>query len=444
MTILDTIVEDKKKQLKTLEDEYKDHILSYTAHEKRSLIKAIEKNHNISIIAEIKRGSPSKGLFADNLDIEEQVKIYNSGASAISVLTDENFFFGSFKDLRKVRELTTLPILCKDFIVDKIQLQIAASMGADLVLLIANVLPPKELSFLLNEAHKLGLEVLVEVHTLEEFEKIKDLDFTLCGVNNRNLEDFTVSLDTTKALADYIKASGKLVITESGIHSKSQLEELRPYHIDAALIGESLIKQSSLLNTLKLRKEPVKIKLCGLKTTAQAIVAESLQVDYIGLVFAKSKRQITINQALEIRAQIKQSKLVGVFKNQSPKYIEDIYNSCKLDFIQIHGSFDFNALEIPKSKIIRAIHYKEIHPQGFNSILFDGPRPGSGQSYNCDDINLMDNQNYILAGGLTSGNVVDKLQTLKVQAVDVSSGIEKEGTKDIELMKEFVDKVRSI
>lgn len=444
MSILDTIITYKKDHMDQLKKEYAHQVLKAKKTSKRSLIKSIEANNNMTIISEIKRGSPSKGLFSDSLDIVQQTSIYSQDASAISVLTDQNFFYGSFEDLKKVKEHTQLPVLCKDFIIDDFQLKVADYMGADLVLLIARVLSHDQLAHLLNEAYKLDLEVLVEVHSLEEFEKIKHLDFKLCGVNNRNLDDFSISLDHTRSLANHIKSAGKLLITESGIYNRDQLISLRNDGIDGALIGESLIKEPELLRQLKVKRTPTKIKLCGLKTLDQVKLADDLKVDFIGLVFAESKRQINVDQALSLRPYIKQAKLVGVFKDQSPELIESIYHTCQLDMVQIHGDFDFSKLKISRNKIIRAIHYKDSHPIGFPYLLIDGKIPGSGQTYQTDQINLTDRQNYILAGGLTVNNVKEKVAGIHVAGVDISSGIEVNGIKNPSLMNEFVAVVRSI
>jgi len=448
MTILDKIVQYKRKEIEIFKKKYVTlYDLPLNDQNSASLIETIENDYNVSVIAEIKKGSPSKGIFKDSFDIKNLVSYYTKNkASCISVLTDQEFFYGSFDVLKQVRSNTNLPILCKDFILDDIQIRLAKYHGANVILLIKRILSNNEFESLLKSARKHNLEVLVEVDSVYEFEKIKNMDFKLCGVNNRNLSDFSISLDKTKELAPYILDSGKYLISESGISTPNQVKELRPHGISGILVGESLIKDEHmvLLKQLQIPKASPQIKICGIKTVKQALLLDQLHVDYIGLVFAKSKRKVNKKTAMTIRENIKHSYLVGVFMNQNAEDITEIYESCHLDFVQIHGDFNFNTLNIPTSKIIRAIAYTEEIPLNFDHILIDNLNPGSGNDFDYDISKENKKYNYFLAGGLTVENVSDKIRTYQPAVVDVSSGVETNGEKDVRKVEQFIEKVRGV
>ncbi len=196
----------------------------------------------VSVIAEYKRRSPSAGELRDASSVTEVVQAYErGGASALSVLTEASHFGGSLDDLREARAASALPILRKDFIVDIYQLYESAAAGADAVLLIVAALDPSELARLHDEARALDLDVLVEVHDEEELEVALGVDAEVIGINNRDLTDFSVDVERTFALLSDVPA-GKTVVSESGFHTRDQLEELERVGVDAALVGESLMR----------------------------------------------------------------------------------------------------------------------------------------------------------------------------------------------------------
>jgi indole-3-glycerol phosphate synthase len=195
----------------------------------------------ISLIAEIKRASPSKGLMAPDLDAVSMAQTYEaSGASVISVLTETEHFKGSLADLEAVREAVDVPILRKDFIVDPYQVWEARAVGADLVLLIAAVLPMSDLIRLHQAIEDLAMTALIEVHNRHELEQVLELDPKIIGINNRNLADFSVSLQTTLDLRSLIP-NDKIVVSESGIHTREDVEILEAAGVNAILVGEALI-----------------------------------------------------------------------------------------------------------------------------------------------------------------------------------------------------------
>jgi indole-3-glycerol phosphate synthase len=243
-TILERIISEKQNEVKKLREEKFNKINS---RPKRSFIQKLQTTEEIAIISEFKRASPSKGIINDGIEPTEQaVRYEQAGASAISVLTDSTFFKGSFSDLSAVREVVDLPILCKDFIIDSIQIDKAAGSGADIILLIVAALDKDALNKLYQYARSLDLEVLVEVHNQGELETALEMGAKLIGVNNRDLKTFNVSLEVTETLAKSIKDAGAFLISESGIQKKEDVERVRNAGANGILVGEALMKSPDL------------------------------------------------------------------------------------------------------------------------------------------------------------------------------------------------------
>ena len=240
-TILDKIIDQKKKEVLFLREG--NQLFEETNQPRRSFIQKLKTTDQISIISEFKRASPSKGIINNSIDPAYQAGLYEAyGASAISVLTDQTFFKGSFSDLRAVRSKVNLPILCKDFIIDELQIKLAASNGADIILLIVAALDEQKLVELFQYAKGLGLEVLVEVHNQEELEIGLKTGAELIGVNNRDLKTFHVSLEVTETLASIVKNSGAYLISESGILHQEDVARVRNAGANGILVGEALMK----------------------------------------------------------------------------------------------------------------------------------------------------------------------------------------------------------
>ncbi len=231
--------------------------------EKRSKFYDFEKaltSCKTKIIAEVKKASPSAGNIRE-VDPAEQAKIYESaGATAISVLTDREFFRGSLEDLKAVRDTVDLPILRKDFIIDDVQILEAKAYGADTLLLIVRILDSKKLRDLINFSLELGMSPLVEVFSLEEARMALEAGAQIVGINNRDLDTLRTDVNLTKELAPKIKELGaRFVIAESGIETREQIEELMNYGVDAFLIGTSLMKSDNPYGKLR--------ELLGFQTT---------------------------------------------------------------------------------------------------------------------------------------------------------------------------------
>lgn len=213
----------------------------------RPFAAALKETTGVSLIAEVKKASPSRGLLRTNFDPLELAEAYCAGgASAISVLTDERFFQGSLAYLEQIRRrFPQIPLLRKDFIVHPYQIYEARAAGADALLLIAACLSDEEMSELLALTHSLGMDALVEVHDAGEVERVLPLRPRLVGINNRNLHDFSVDLNTCLALRAWLPAEICLV-AESGIHTRADMARLAAAGVDAALVGEALVTASNV------------------------------------------------------------------------------------------------------------------------------------------------------------------------------------------------------
>lgn len=245
MNILDEIVGYKKVEVAQHKAEMPEALLEQEPMFLRpalSLKRFLLDPERTGIIAEFKRKSPSKGIINDNADVVDITTAYAAnGASGISVLTDGPSFGGSAEDLAKAR-INELPILRKEFVIDPYQIVEAKAMGADVVLLIAAILTPRQVKEFTLKAHELGLEVILEIHGKEELHHINDY-VDIVGVNNRNLKTFEVSLQTSVALSNHIPQD-KIKITESGIHAVSDIRYLQQFGYKGFLIGENFMKSS--------------------------------------------------------------------------------------------------------------------------------------------------------------------------------------------------------
>ncbi len=256
--ILDKIVQRKKEEVAELKvtgirlpDGFEDDDIEPP----RGFRTALIEFKGISIIAEVKKASPSKGVISPDFDpVAIAANYERQGAQAVSVLTDADFFQGSLRHLMQVRQQIKLPVLRKDFIIDPVQVAQAARHGADAILLIAAILEPAQIREYRQAAREYGLDSLVEIHDEDDLDKALSADSDLIGINNRNLNDFSVDIHTTVRLKQHIPESIP-VISESGLSKPEDIELLKKYDICGALIGESLMRaghNSSMLNNLRM------------------------------------------------------------------------------------------------------------------------------------------------------------------------------------------------
>jgi indole-3-glycerol phosphate synthase len=246
MNILDKIVANKKIEVAaakanvSIKELEASELFSRDTYSFRDFLLAPERT---GIIAEFKRRSPSKGIINDKVQVEDVTTAYAAaGASAISVLTDTDFFMGEKADLLRARAVNQVPLLRKDFMIDEYQILEAKAWGADIILLIAAILTPAEIKHLSSFAKSLGLNVLLEVHNLEELQRSIAPDLTAIGVNNRNLADFTVSVQTSFDLYEHIPQEF-LKISESAISNTETIKQLKAAGFNGFLIGENFMKE---------------------------------------------------------------------------------------------------------------------------------------------------------------------------------------------------------
>lgn len=259
--ILDKIVEKRKIQLER-EKAAADFETVKKAAERLdrqciSFKNALAKPNRLSVISEVKKASPSKGLIQPNFDPVKIAKEYETcGANAVSCLTEEHYFQGSSEYFKAIRQAIGLPMIRKDFIIDEYQIYEARLMGADAILLIAAVLDDEKLKRFGDTARSLGLDILAETHDESELERVLALDFDIIGINNRNLKTFEVTLETTAKLAGMIP-EGKVIVSESGIKDNADMKTVRGYGADAVLIGETLMRSGNIGAMLTALRENV-------------------------------------------------------------------------------------------------------------------------------------------------------------------------------------------
>ena len=248
--VLEEIIKRKIEKVDLLKKSISLNSLNEQIGQNKSFINFKDKiqnnidNNKISLIAEIKKASPSAGIIIDDYNPIEIAKIYNNNkATCLSILTEEDFFLGSLSDISKVKEKINLPVLCKDFFIDKFQVPLAKSYGADAILIILAGVSDDLANELYEEAMRLNMSIIVEVHTIEEAKKALNFKEALIGINNRNLKTLKTDLNTTYDIYNVLSNHSSPLISESGIKTKEELLALEnKTEIKTFLIGESLLK----------------------------------------------------------------------------------------------------------------------------------------------------------------------------------------------------------
>ncbi|EMD9273115.1 bifunctional indole-3-glycerol-phosphate synthase TrpC/phosphoribosylanthranilate isomerase TrpF [Cronobacter malonaticus] len=388
-------------------------------------------------ILECKKASPSKGVIRSDFDPARIAGVYKHHASAISVLTDEKYFQGSFDFLPIVSAIAHQPVLCKDFIIDPYQIYLARFYQADACLLMLSVLDDDQYRQLAAVAHSLGMGVLTEVSNEEELERALRLEAKVVGINNRDLRDLSIDLNRTRQLAPRL-GHGVTVISESGIHTYGQVRELSRF-ANGFLIGSALMEHDDLESAVRqvLLGEN---KVCGLTRPQDAQSAWQSGALYGGLIFVgSSPRAVTDEQA---RAVIDAAPLryVGVFRDAPVEDVVAKANTFSLAAVQLHGDEDqtyISALRasLPETTAIwKAQSVSHALPprnlQYVDRYVLDNGQGGTGQRF---DWSLLEGQtldNVMLAGGLGADNCVQAAQ-LGCAGLDFNSGVESApGIKD--------------
>ncbi len=253
MNILDEIVEVKKEEVKYLRKifgrrDFESREFFFTPL--NSFIDKLRVSKNIAVISEIKKASPSKGIIRENFNhLNIANDYFNAGTDAVSVLTDKNFFMGSVNFLKDIAAIKTAPLIRKDFIIDEYQVLEAKANGADLILLICEILEQSQIKELSAAANEIGLEVLLELHCIKQIDKIDFSVNRLIGINNRDLTSFKVDLSSTKEIKKYLP-DDVFVVSESGIQSKDDIDYLKKQNTNAILVGEYLMKSENIKERL--------------------------------------------------------------------------------------------------------------------------------------------------------------------------------------------------
>ena len=390
----------------------------------------------LSVIAEIKRASPSAGRIAD-LDPTAAAAGYQSaGAAALSVLTDERFFAGCDRDLVRARAACDLPVLRKDFVVDPWQVHEARALGADAVLVI--MAATNDPSPLLDAAGELGMDALVEVHDEAELERALSAGASLIGVNNRDLKTFHTDLAVTERLAPQIGGRAVLV-AESGVKDKFDLARLSAVGADAVLVGETLARHSGDVKRMRslIEAPSPRVKICGVSYPADAAAADAAGADFIGAILAPSRRRVSPERAREIFAAAPNANSVAVLVGAGPAEMAGALEETGADYVQVHDlenppPSELAGRVIPTFKVGPGGLEPDLGPIGVGLVHVDSPGGGgSGQTWDWAQApRLVGRRNYLLSGGLDPDNVAAAVLRLRPWGVDVSSGVETDGQKD--------------
>lgn len=447
MTILNTIVEAKRRELEEAGKHFIRKPVRFSVRRGPRFSEALRGRERVSLIAEVKKASPSEGVICEDFDPVALARAYErAGASAISVLTDESFFQGSLEDLRQVAQVVSLPVLRKDFILDEGQIYDAAQAGASAVLLIAAILDDKALRGLRELAESLGMEALVEVHDDTELERALASGATIIGINNRDLKTFNVNLNITLDLGDRIPED-VVVVSESGITDHRDRQRLEG-RVDAMLVGTSLMRCPDVeLKIHELFMNRPLVKVCGVQDEATVRFCQEIGVDFMGFNFVKeSARYLSPSRASFIKNSLTPKKgedgfrprFVGLFCNASPEYVNEVALDLELDFIQLHGDENADYCARMNRPVI-----KSFLP---GQPLFKGVLPlydlGKGHE-GVVSLAFKPEGIYGVAGGLTPDNVTSVIKEHRSFFVDVARGVETDGVKDYTKIQSFLNQLRS-
>ena len=429
------------------------------------------RQQDFNFICEVKKASPSKGIIAEHfpyLDIAKEYEV--AGAAAISVLTEPDFFKGDKKYLQEIASTVKIPVLRKDFIIDEYQIYQAKVWGASAILLICACLDVPTLTKFRELADSLGLSSLVEAHDEHEVQMAIDCGARIIGVNNRNLKDFTVDVQNSVRLRNLVQ-DDVIFVSESGLETPEDIQVLRNNNIGVALMGETFMRSPNKVEKLAYLYGPTyympKVKMCGISKVETIPAIIDAKPDYMGLVFAPSKRQVTVDQAktlveelhkqYAVRYNSKTIKTVGVFVNETIENLLKIAEEVKLDVIQLHGDEDESFIQILKEQsnveVWKAVQVRSAADaekwidSSADMLLFDAyhkdERGGTGEVFDWSSLDEFERP-FMLAGGIDSTNVARAIRTVRPYGIDISSGIETEGVKDNEKMKAFTNIVRTI
>ena len=436
------------------------------------------RQQDFNFICEVKKASPSKGIIAEHFPYLDIAKEYEmAGAAAISVLTEPDFFKGDKKYLQEIASTVKIPVLRKDFIIDEYQIYQAKVWGASAILLICACLDVPMLTKFRELADSLGLASLVEAHDEKEVQMAIDCGARIIGVNNRNLKDFTVDVQNSVRLRNLVQ-DDVIFVSESGLETPEDIQVLRDNNIGVALMGETFMRSPNKVEKLAYLYGPTyytpKVKMCGISKVETIPAVVEAKPDYMGLVFAPSKRQVTVDQAKILVEELHRGyakkygsdtehdkndtiKTVGVFVNETVDNLVTIANEANLDAVQLHGDEDETFIQSLKERtnveVWKAIQIRTAADtekwidSSADMLLFDAyhkdERGGTGEVFDWSSLDAFERP-FMLAGGIDSTNVARAIRTVRPYGIDISSGIETNGVKDDEKITAFIKIVKSI
>ena len=440
------------------------------------------RQQDFNFICEVKKASPSKGIIAEHFPYLEIAKEYEvAGAAAISVLTEPDFFKGDKKYLQEIASTVKIPVLRKDFIIDEYQIYQAKVWGASAILLICACLDVPTLTKFRELADSLGLSSLVEAHDEHEVQMAIDCGARIIGVNNRNLKDFTVDVQNSVRLRNLVE-DDVIFVSESGLETPEDIQVLRDNNIGVALMGETFMRSPNKIEKLAYLYGSTyytpKVKMCGISKIETIPAVIEANPDYMGLVFAPSKRQVTVDQAKSLVKELHKQygnrysrdevqcsndvvqefiKTVGIFVNETLDNLVTIATEVNLDAVQLHGDEDEAFIQSLKERtnveVWKAIQIRSAADaeawidSSADMLLFDAyhkdERGGTGEVFDWSCLDEFERP-FMLAGGIDSTNVARAIRTVRPYGIDISSGIETEGVKDDEKIKAFTNIVRTI
>ncbi|MDU6768616.1 MAG: indole-3-glycerol phosphate synthase TrpC, partial [Veillonella sp.] len=419
-----------------------------------------------------------KGIIAEHfpyLDIAKEYEV--AGAAAISVLTEPDFFKGDKKYLQEIASTVKIPVLRKDFIIDEYQIYQAKVWGASAILLICACLDVPTLTKFRELAYSLGLSSLVEAHDEAEVQMAIDCGARIIGVNNRNLKDFTVDVQNSVRLRNLVQ-DDVIFVSESGLETPEDIQVLRDNNIGVALMGETFMRSPNKVEKLAYLYGPTyytpKVKMCGISKVETIPAVVEAKPDYMGLVFAPSKRQVTVDQAKILVEELHRGyakkygsdtehdkndtiKTVGVFVNETVDNLVTIANEANLDAVQLHGDEDETFIQSLKERtnveVWKAVQIRSAADaeawidSSADMLLFDAyhkdERGGTGEVFDWSSLDAFERP-FMLAGGIDSTNVARAIRTVRPYGIDISSGIETNGVKDDKKITAFTKIVKSI
>lgn len=446
--VLNTIVEQRRRRVAELRGQYRDLNAQALPRSTRSLRAGLAAGD--AFILECKSASPSLGSIRPDYRPQELARIYSRYAAGISVLTEPDHFGGCYAHLQTVALNTHLPVLCKDFIVDEVQILAARYYGADAILLMLSVLDDAEYRRLSALAGSLGLDILTEVSTEEEMQRAAALEAGIIGINHRDLRDLSIDLERSARLAP-LAPGGALLVAESGLKDNAAIRQVAP-RVSGFLVGSSLCLQPDIDRAAR-RLIYGEHKVCGLTTPEAAQAAAAAGAVYGGLIFApQSPRCLTLGAAQAITRAAPELDYVAVYTRHDPAGALALAAQLPLFALQLHGQQSAAFIQTLRASLPETVQLwyalnmtagEQPPAAPIDRLVLDSGAGGTGKPFDWAQIPPELCGRALLAGGLTPENAQAALQT-GVLGLDFNSGLERErGVKDAGLIARAFAAVRA-